>query len=94
MKTHNPDILSCLANLSNDEVFTPPQIARQMLDLLPASLWRNPEARFLDPCSKSGIFLREIATRLIDGLADWQPDLQKRIDHILGKQLYGIAQIF
>jgi len=91
MKTHNPDILSCLANLSNDEVFTPPQIARQMLDLLPASLWRNPEARFLDPCSKSGIFLREIATRLIDGLADWQPDLQKRIDHILGKQLYGIA---
>ena len=88
---HNPDVLSCLANLSNDEVFTPPQIARQMLDLLPASLWRNPEARFLDPCSKSGIFLREIATRLIDGLADWQPDLQKRIDHILGKQLYGIA---
>lgn len=91
MKTHNPDILSCLANLSNDEVFTPPQIAKQMLDLLPESLWRNPEARFLDPCSKSGVFLREIATRLIDGLADWQPDLQKRIDHILGKQLYGIA---
>ena len=88
---HNPDVLSCLANLSNDEVFTPPQIARQMLDLLPASLWRNPEARFLDPCTKSGVFLREIATRLIDGLADWQPDLQKRIDHILGKQLYGIA---
>ncbi|WP_315360258.1 Eco57I restriction-modification methylase domain-containing protein [Neisseria bacilliformis] len=88
---HNPDVLSCLANLSNDEVFTPPQIARQMLDLLPASLWRNPEARFLDPCSKSGVFLREIAVRLIDGLADWQPDLQKRIDHILGKQLYGIA---
>lgn len=88
---HNPDVLSCLANLSNDEVFTPPHIARQMLDLLPASLWRNPEARFLDPCTKSGIFLREIATRLIDGLADWQPDLQKRIDHILGKQLYGIA---
>ena len=91
MKTHNPDILSCLANLSNDEVFTPPQIAKQMLDLLPESLWRNPEARFLDPCSKSGVFLREIAVRLIDGLADWQPDLQKRIDHILGKQLYGIA---
>lgn len=88
---HNPDILSCLANLSNDEVFTPPHIARQMLDLLPASLWRNPEARFLDPCTKSGVFLREIATRLIEGLKDWQPDLQKRIDHILGKQLYGIA---
>ena len=62
MQTHdyNPDVLSCLANLSNDEVFTPPHIAKQMLDRLPSEIWRNPNARFLDPCSKSGIFLREI----------------------------------
>lgn len=88
---YNPDVLTCLANLSNDEVFTPPDIANQMLDLLPQSLWQNPEARFLDPVCKSGVFLREIAKRLIDGLATQIPDLQERLDHIFGKQLYGIA---
>lgn len=93
MKPHdyNPDVLSCLANLSNDEVFTPPHIAKQMLDLLPPELWRNPDAKFLDPCSKSGIFLREIAVHLLEGLKEHIPDLQARINHILQHQLYGIA---
>lgn len=88
---YNPDVLSCLANLSNDEVFTPPTIANQMLDMLPADLWSNPDAKFLDPCCKSGVFLREIAKRLIDGLAKKIPDLQERLNHIYSKQLYGIA---
>ena len=88
---YNPDVLSCLANLSNDEVFTPPQLANQMLDLLPQELFRNPDTKFLDPCTKSGIFLREIAKRLIIGLTDKIPNLQKRIDHIMHHQLYGIA---
>jgi len=88
---YNPDVLSCLANLSNDEVFTPPQLANQMLDMLPQELFSNPDAKFLDPCTKSGVFLREIAKRLIDGLADKIPNLQKRIDHIMHHQLYGIA---
>lgn len=88
---YNPDVLTCLANLSNDEVFTPPEIVNQMLDLLPESLWQDPDARFLDPVCKSGVFLREIAKRLIEGLADEIPDLQERLNHIFGKQLYGIA---
>lgn len=88
---YNPDVLSCLANLSNDEVFTPPQLANQMLDMLPKELFRSPDTKFLDPCTKSGVFLREIAKRLIVGLADIIPDLQKRIDHIMHHQLYGIA---
>lgn len=88
---YNPDVLSCLANLSNDEVFTPPQLANQMLDMLPQELFRSPKTRFLDPCTKSGVFLREIAKRLIAGLADKIPDLQERIDHIMHHQLYGIA---
>lgn len=88
---HQLDILDCLANISNDEVFTPPHIAQKMLDLLPAELWSNPNAKFLDPFTKSGIFLREIARRLIHGLETQIPDLQDRIDHIFGKQLYGIA---
>ena len=88
---YNPDVLSCLANLSNDEVFTPPQLANQMLDMLPQELFQSPDTKFLDPCTKSGVFLREIAKRLIEGLADTIPDLQKRIDHIMHHQLYGIA---
>ena len=88
---YNPDVLSCLANLSNDEVFTPPQLANQMLDMLPQELFRSPDTKFLDPCTKSGVFLREIAKRLIDGLANQIPDLQERIDHIMHHQLYGIA---
>ncbi len=90
-KTYNPDVLSCLANLSNDEVFTPPSVANAMLDLLPQEIFSNPDAKFLDPACKSGVFLREIAKRLLEGLKEKIPDLQERIDHIFKNQLYGIA---
>lgn len=88
---HTPDVLSCLANLSNDEVFTPPTVANKMLDLLPKELFSDPNATFLDPASKTGVFLREIAKRLIVGLKDKIPDLQERIDHIFKKQIFGVA---
>lgn len=88
---YNPDVLSCLANLSNDEVFTPPLIANQMLDLLPPSIWKDKNATFLDPVSKSGVFLREITKRLMSGLEAEIPDRQERINHIFGKQLFGIS---
>lgn len=91
MKNYNPDVLTCLANLSNDEVFTPPVVVNRMLDLLPAELWRNPDARFLDPVSKTGVFLREIAKRLMEGLSEQIPDRQQRADHIFTRQLFGIA---
>jgi len=91
MNNYNPDVLLCLANLSSDEVFTPPQLANQMLDLLPQDLWNNPEARFLDPACKSGVFLREIAKRLDNGLESKISDRQERINHIMKNQLFGIA---
>ena len=90
-QVYNPDVLLCLANLSNDEVFTPPDVANQMLDMLPQELFTSPETTFLDPACKSGVFLREIAQRLIVGLEDKIPDLEERIDHICKHQLYGIA---
>ena len=89
--SYNPDVLSCIANLSNDEVFTPPEVANAMLDLLPQELFCDPNATFLDPATKSGVFLREIAKRLIIGLEPKIPDLQERLDHIFHKQLFGIA---
>ena len=88
---HNPDVLTCLANLSSDEVFTPPHMANRMLDLLPAALWCDETARFLDPMCKSGVFLREMARRLDAGLAEKIPDPQTRLNHIFQKQLFGLA---
>lgn len=100
LRRRNPDVLTCIANLSNDEVFTPPAFANQMLDTLAEAwaaghggenLWANPKVRFLDPCAKSGIFLREITKRLVEGLKDQIPDLRERVDHILTEQVFGIA---
>jgi site-specific DNA-methyltransferase (adenine-specific) len=100
LKGRNPDVLSCIANLSNDEVFTPPEFANRMLDTLErawaasnggASIWADKTVTFLDPFTKSGVFLREIAKRLIAGLEAEIPDLQERVDHILTKQVFGIA---
>ena len=88
---YNPDVLSCIANLSNDEVFTPPHLANQILDLLPTELWSNKDATFLDPVSKTGVFLREIAKRLMIGLEKQIPDRQERINHIFKNQIFGIA---
>ena len=88
---YNPDVLSCLANLSNDEVFTPPTLVNKILDLLPKEIWSDKTITFLDPVCKTGVFLREIAKRLMVGLRDEIPDRQQRANHIFTKQLYGIA---
>jgi len=91
VNAYNPDVLNCIANLSNDEVFTPPELANKVLDLLPQELFRSKETTFLDPFTKSGVFLREIVKRLDRGLQDKIPDRQQRIDHILHRQVFGIA---
>lgn len=88
---YNPDVLNCIANLSNDEVFTPPTLANQVLDLLPEELFTNPHTTFLDPFCKSGVFLREIVKRLDRGLYHQIPDRQQRIDHIMHRQVFGMA---
>ena len=88
---YNPDVLDAIANLSNDEVFTPPKVANEMLDMLPQELFESKESRFLDPFCKSGVFLREIAKRLVKGLEKEFPDLQERVNHIFEYQLFGIA---
>src|ERR1051325_3541743 len=100
LRSRNPDVLSCIANLSNDEVFTPPEIANRMLDTLAeawadnhggANIWADKTVKFLDPCTKSGVFLREITSRLTRGLEKEIPDLEKRVNHILTEQVFGIA---
>lgn len=90
-QVYNPDILNCLANLSNDEVFTPPEVVNNMLDMLPQELFRSTETTFLDPACKTGVFLREVAKRLMTGLSLRIPDEEERRRHIFTKQLFGIA---
>src|SRR5678815_2061741 len=98
LRGRNPDVLTCIANLSNDEVFTPPEFANRMLDTLAeawaannggANLWADKSLKFLDPCTKSGVFLREITRRLTTGLEQKIPNLKKRVNHILTKQVFG-----
>jgi site-specific DNA-methyltransferase (adenine-specific) len=100
LRGRNPDVLTCIANLSNDEVFTPPEFANRMLDTVAeawaanhggANLWANKTVRFLDPCTKSGVFLREITSRLTEGLVTEIPDLQERVNHIVTEQVFGIG---
>src|SRR3954471_12366764 len=100
LRGRNPDVLTCIANLSNDEVFTPPDFANRMLDTLTeawasdnggANIWADKTVKFLDPCTKSGVFLREITSRLTEGLKDEIPNLEERVDHILSKQIFGIG---
>ena len=100
LRNRNPDVLTCIANLSNDEIFTSPELANQMLDMLTqawaednngANLWEDKNVKFLDPCTKSGVFLREITARLTIGLEKKIPNLEKRLEHILGKQVFGIG---
>src|SRR5664280_2928153 len=63
LRGRNPDVLTCIANLSNDEVFTPPEFANRMLDTLAeawaadhngADLWADKSVRFLDPGHEDG----------------------------------------
>lgn len=100
LRGRNPDVLTCIANLSNDEVFTPPEFANRMLDTLAeawaannngANIWTDKTVKFLDPVAKSGVFLRQITYRLNKGLEDAIPDLQERVDHILTRQVFGIG---
>ena len=100
LRGRNPDVLTCIANLSNDEVFTPPEFANRMLDTLAeawaanhggANIWADQSVKFLDPCTKSGVFLREITSRLTKGLEQEIPNLEKRVNHILTKQVFGIG---
>lgn len=100
LRGRNPDVLTCIANLSNDEVFTPPEFANRMLDTLAeawatshngANIWVDKKVKFLDPCTKSGVFLREITSRLTQGLAHKIPNLEERVNHILTKQVFGIG---
>lgn len=100
LRNRNPDVLTCIANLSNDEVFTPPEFVNQILDTVAeawadghngANIWEDETVKFLDPFTKSGVYLREVTARLNKGLEGRISDRQQRVDHIFSKQVFGIG---
>ncbi len=88
----NFDILETITNVGNDEVFTPRKTCDMMLDSLPEEVWHNPNYKWLNPATKNGIFEREIAIRLDEGLKDIIPDTEKRRKHILQEMIFSIGQ--
>lgn len=77
LRGRNPDVLTCIANLSNDEVFTPPELANQMLDALAeawsadndgANIWADTNVKFLDP------FFVEVLSMVFRPRSDHEPD--------------------
>jgi hypothetical protein len=72
------------------EVFTPPKLINEMLDLLPDEVWVNPELKWLDPCAGIANFPFIIYERLMIGLKDIIIDYRERKKHILTKMIYMV----
>lgn len=76
----------------NNMITTPPHIAEDMINILPDDVWVS-STKFLDPVCKSGIFLHKIYNKLMESeslIAEFPDELERR-NHILQKQIYGIA---
>ncbi|MCQ2753053.1 MAG: Eco57I restriction-modification methylase domain-containing protein [Bacilli bacterium] len=88
----NFDILETITNVGNDEVFTPRKTCDMILDSLPDEVWHNPNYKWLNPATKNGVFEREIAIRLDEGLKNIIKDTEKRRKHILQNMIFAIGQ--
>ena len=74
------------------EVFTPPTLIDELLDQIPAKIWRDPNVRWLDPCAGKGQFLARALPRLMDTLAHAFPHPTRRKHHIL-TQMWTMVEI-
>lgn len=70
------------------EVFTPFELINEMLDTLPSDVWSNPNLKWLDPANGIGNFPIIIVKRLMEGLKDFEPDINKRYHHIMNNMIY------
>lgn len=70
------------------EVMTPITLVREMLDTLPKDVWSNPNLKWLDPANGAGTFPFVVIYKLMNGLKDWQPDVELRYKHIVENMIY------
>lgn len=67
----------------NGEVFTPISIVREMLACIPRSFWSRPDVKVLDPAAGWGQFSTVAYSLFMRGLKEWEPDEERRAEHIL-----------
>ena len=72
------------------EVFTPVNLINEMLDTLPCEIFQNPNLKWLDPTAGIGNFMIILYFRLMEGLSFWEPNYEKRQNHILDNMLFMI----
>lgn len=77
---------------TRSDIFTPKNIAKDMVDLLPLDVW-NPNTTFIDIACKSGVFLIEVYNRLDEALSKLPKysDKSKRHNHIINNQIYALC---
>lgn len=93
--THS-EIIDLLDSLAIDpekkeefgEVPTPVTLIDEMLDRLPKSIWKDHNRKWLDPATGIGSFQILVYERLMKGLQSWEPNIEKRHDHIIRSMLY------
>jgi hypothetical protein len=94
---HIKDVIKIMSKFVKDgeverkkfgEVMTPLSLVREMLDTLPKEVWSNPNLKWLDPANGAGTFPYVVIYRLMNGLSDWEKDIEKRYKHIVENMIY------
>lgn len=87
------ELMNVLPSKACEEVFTRADVASKVLELLKEKpgVFSNPNYRFLDIYTKSGVFLLLIYSELMQGLVEAIPDPEIRSQHILDKMIYGVS---
>jgi hypothetical protein len=70
------------------EVMTPLTLIKDMLSILPQDVWSNPNLKWLDSCNGTGPYPIMVIYKLMNGLKDWEPDDEKRYNHIIKNMIY------
>ena len=90
------DIFDYIPPQKTNQIFTPKWVVKKMVDMLEEEnpgCFDNPDATFIDPYMKSGLYVAEIVKRLYrsEELKMMFPDSLDRLNHIFSKQVYGLA---
>lgn len=86
------DIFDYIPMQEQNRVFTPKKVVAKMLDMLEEEnpeIFRSTRRRFLDPYSKSGLFLAGIVKRLYQNLRPRFRSEKDCLMHILSNQIYA-----
>lgn len=95
-ESQTEDIFDYVPPQKTNQIFTPRNVVVEMVDLFEKEnpgCFDDPSHAFADLYMKSGLYITEIIKRLYrsKGMKAAFPDDRERLDHILEKQVFGIA---